>query len=404
MSRVTDKIKTLVLTLRYPHRVSYYDDWAEAFSNAPCFDTDSRNLIGLGEKELARLLRNYELVVLLHACTGDSVSDLSRVASALGDRKRSHLLAFVGNEFNSPLAPLAEKLAVLEQCRPDVIATQLLEDAGRYLYDGLAARVVSIPHALNPARFVPGKPHRERNIDIGVRGYRYPGFIGDAERNVLIEYFRQHATEHALEADIETDQRLSPREWARFLGSCCGTVSSEAGSWYLQRDDRIVTAIKTFAESGRSGIVLGYSNPARSFVRRLPSPIKTWLAHVLHHGPVKYAGFEDARLEFDELYERFFKNEQRCPAYSKAISSRHLEAAGTLTCQLLMRGRYNDILEADVHYIPIAHDLSDVDTAIIRFKDDDERNRVASQAYDHVISAHTYTHRIAEIVSVVEAL
>src|SRR6516162_857657 len=78
---------------------------------------------------------------------------------------------------------------------------------------------------------------------------------------------------------------------------------------------------------------------------------------------------------------RFFAGRPCCPVYSKCISSRHFDAAGTGTCQILLRGRYNDILAADEYYIALDPDLGNVDEAIARFRDPIERRRIAGAAY-----------------------
>ena len=36
----TTRLKTLILTLIYPNRASYYDDWRDAFLDSPAFDCD----------------------------------------------------------------------------------------------------------------------------------------------------------------------------------------------------------------------------------------------------------------------------------------------------------------------------------------------------------------------------
>jgi spore maturation protein CgeB len=112
---------------------------------------------------------------------------------------------------------------------------------------------------------------------------------------------------------------------------------------------------------------------------------------------VKYAGFEDSHLDFDELNEMFFQSAQRCPAYSKAISSRHFDAIGTKTCQIMLEGRYNDILVANEHYLEVALDHSNLDEVIERFKDPVERHRITETAYEFVMQGHTYAHRMAAL-------
>ncbi len=399
-----EKLNTLVLTLCYPHRASYYLDWADAFEAAPFFSTSICNLYELKRQDLARRLHEHDLVVILHACTADSTRELDRVSTILAERDGPRLLAFVGNEYNSPYAPISEKISVLHSCRPDVIATQLMAEAGRYLYEGMDAEVISVPHALNPAIFRPGAPDAQRPIDIGVRNFRYSPLLGDEERNCLIEHFQQNGEDYGFNMDIENGHRFSRQEWANFLCSCRGTISSEAGSWYLDRDDSLVKKIAAHIGHFRSSLVISDAGPMHGLLRRLPLAVKDALAWLLRNGPVKYAAFEDLTLDFEELNELFFKNAPRCPVYPKAISSRHLDAVGTKTSQILIRGYYNDVLKADEHYIPVSVDLCDISEAVERFKDSEEHLRIAAQAYDHVMSNHTYAHRMAILNEFIRSL
>jgi hypothetical protein len=139
---------------------------------------------------LRQKLKNNDAVVILHSATGDTTIYLDRYADILGDRKIP-LLSFVGNEVNLPGSPIAEKRRVLSVIRPDWIATQLLEDAGRMLFGDLAGRgMVSIPHALNPVAFRETQAFDQRPIDIGKRAARYLPHLGDNDRNRIIEFFR----------------------------------------------------------------------------------------------------------------------------------------------------------------------------------------------------------------------
>jgi spore maturation protein CgeB len=102
-------------------------------------------------------------------------------------------------------------------------------------------------------------------------------------------------------------------------------------------------------------------------------------------------------VSFADIETRFFAGRPRCPVYSKCISSRHFDAAGTGTCQILLRGRYNDILTADEHYIALDPDLANFGDAIARFRDPIERRRVAEAAYALVKERHTYRDRMAAL-------
>lgn len=398
------RLRALVLALVYPHRAAYYDDWADCLTSSPHFSSDVCNILGLEPAELARKLKNCDVVVLLHSCFGDTTKDIGRLSDALRDRGKARLVAFVGNEFNSPYAPMAEKRETLRACRPDIIATQLLKEAGDFLYQDIVPSVIALPHALNPEAYAPGPDGAKRDRDIGVRNFRYSPLLGDQERNEIIDYFAREGADHGLSVDIDFERRFVREDWSRYLASCRGTVSSEAGSWYLDRDDALMRRVFAHVNENRAGLVIDDATPLRHLVRRLPLPVKSMIGWVLRRGPVKYAAFEDSQLDFEELNERFFKDAPRCPAYSKAISSRHFDAVGTKTCQILIKGRYNDILEADTHYLAVAPDHSNLDDVIARFKDPTVRTQVTDAAYEFVMERHTYAHRAAALYDALQTV
>jgi spore maturation protein CgeB len=103
---------------------------------------------------------------------------------------------------------------------------------------------------------------------------------------------------------------------------------------------------------------------------------------------------------FQEVWTTFFKNYQS-PVSGKAISSRHFEPIGRLCCQILLEGHYNGILKPNEHFIAVKKDLSNLVEAIRSFKDAGYRQRIAQQALDHVLSAHTYDHRVNTILEAV---
>lgn len=400
----TSSIRTLVLSLAYPNRASYYIDWQDAFDAALWFSATHRNILTLTARRLQHAIEEFDLVVLLHSCTADTTEDLRRLAPALAGRKRARLLAFIGNEFNSPYAPLSDKISVIEACRPDIVATQLLEEAGQYLYADCAPHVMSLPHALNTTIFQPGSSEFDRIRDIGVRTYRYSAWLGDEDRNRIVDYFLAEGETLGLTVDISQRQRLGRAEWAHFLATSRGTISSEAGSWYLQRDDALVRDIYDEMVRERRGLVITDASWIRRQARRLPGQIKIALAYLLRTGPIRYEAFEDDKLDFDDIYARHFANAARCPAYSKTISSRHFDAIGTKTCQIMFPGRFNDILTAGEHYIALEPDFSNIDEVLRRFRDESEHRRMVDAAYDTAMSSHTYAHRIEQIYDALQAL
>lgn len=399
MRAASDRLRALVLTRTYSHTVSYYNSWQTGLQLHPLFATTVQDVGRCRASTLGRELVNYDALILLHSCTADTLDDLGTLVPALADRGSCRLLAFVGNEFNSPHAPLAGKIAALRACRPDIVATQLLQEAGHFLYDGVAPKIVSIPHALEEGRFSPGPADESRSIDLGFRGFRYSPLIGDQERISVVEQVTDQAMKRGLRLYIDWDQRLKPEAWAEFLQNCRGTIGCEAGSWYLDRDDALVNRIYADVKRTRKGIVLSEDTPLRGAFRKLPAGLKKAAGHILRYGPVKYAPFEDESLDFQRLEQAFFKSATKAPVYSKCISSRHFEAAGTGTCQIMIDGRYNDILQAGEHYVAVRPDFSNVEQAVDSFCDPAHRKKIAEQAFALVHGAHTFAHRLGQLHS-----
>jgi len=393
------QLRTLILTLEYPNRASYYSDWSNAFSNSKHFRCQVANLFHLGPRRLGRVVDEYDAIVALHSCNSDTLDYFEPLAPVLGNRRKAKLLSFVGNEFNSPYVSMPKRVALLREARCDLIATQLLQEAGEFLYSGTGARIISVPHALNPNAFRPGPKDSARHLDIGVKGYRYPAFLGDDERNRIVAYFLANASRHGLLIDISEDKRLGRRKWADFLADCRGTISTETGSWYLDRDDALIIGIREYFRLKRTGIVISNESWLRRVARHLPTPVKSALWQVLRRGPVGFEVFDDFATPFADLETLFFREAKRSPVYSKAISSRHFDAIGTKTCEIMLKGRYNDILVADTHYLGIEPDFSNIEHVIRRFKDPAERQLIVESAYQHVMTSHTYAHRIAAIQS-----
>ena len=399
------RLKTLVLYASYTTRLSYYDDWLDAFSTAPDFAVSSLNICGSGvRRRLRKFVRDAELIVLLHSTNGDTTIYLEPLAHVLRDR-RGMLLSFVGNEVNLPGSSIAEKRRVLGVIEPDVIASQLMLEAGEYLFGDLVRwKVISVPHGLNPDAFARRISQLGRPVDIGVRAVRYVPHLGDQERNRLHDYFDAHAFRPSLVVDIGT-QHLTRGAWAAFLNRCKGTVSTEAGSWYLERDDATVEAIRAYtARKFASGAwTIPNDSPLRRLGHKLPSPVRAALRYLMRRGPIRHESAINESIPFDEIFERFFAGTPRCPAYGKCISSRHFDAIGTGTVQILLAGRYNDILNADEHYISLEPDYSNITDVMERFSDVSCREAIANEALQHVMVEHTYAKRMVALRAAMEA-
>ena len=399
------RIKALVLFRTYTKWLSYYDDWLDSFSAAPDFEVSSLDICSADAgRRLRRLVKEAELIVLLHSTNADTAAYLEPLATVLQDRA-GWLVSFVGDEFNSPGSPITAKRRVFGAIEPDIIATQLTTEAGEYLFGDLARlKVISLPHGLNPDAFRPRNKQRDRPIDIGVRAGLYPPHIGDQDRNRLHEYFNSHSFNPALVVDVGT-RKLVRRDWAAFLNRCKGTVGSEAGSWYLDRDDTTVEQIRAYATQKfkSKGLMIPIDSRLQRLGHKLPWPIRAALRRMMRRGPLQHETAVNDALPFDDIFEQFFADKSRCPAYSKCISSRHFDAIGTGTVQILLSGRYNDILIPGRHYIELAPDYSNIADAMERFSDVSYREAIANEARQHVMAEHTYARRLSDLRAALEA-
>lgn len=397
------RIATVVLTVRYSHRASYLLDWEDALLRSPLFTASAFNLFRRSERHRAmRAVEGAELVIALHACSADTLEYLVPLRAALQGR-RGRFLMLVGNEYNLPWMRLADKIAFIRETGADFVGTQMPLEAGLWLYDRTGARVLALPHAVNEEAFRRERPDAARHIDIGGRSFRYPVFIGDDDRNRIYDLFAALGPAAGLTVDLSSSARLARPDWAAFLNDCRATIGTEAGSWYLERDDRTALAIRDFLRDRSGARTIRADGWLHAAARHLPYGAKAGLKALLARSSLRHEALDPAEEYAAEIHDRFFAGRPHCPAYSKCISSRHFDAAATGTCQLLVRGRYNDILEADRHYIALDPDPGSAAAAIERFKDASERRHIAEAAYELMHKAHTYRHRLAALHAAVTA-
>lgn len=165
-------------------------------------------------------------------------------------------------------------------------------------------------------------------------------------------------------------------------------------------DDRTVLRIRDWLDSRRGGPG-GFTIRSDSKLRRighlLPWGLKQRLRPLLSRGPIRHEAFTHEALDFETIYQRFFKDTPKSPESGKCISSRHFDTIGAKTCQIMFPGRFNDILKADEHYIALAPDFSNIDDVLARFRDPTFRQAMADRSYEYVRDQHSYTHRLSSI-------
>ena len=294
---------------------------------------------------------DYDAIILLHSTNADSMLPLSLLASALKTR-RGKLVIFVGNEY----CLMPEKISFIRDVQADFVASQLPAEAADWLYGECSdSKILCVPHALNGNVYKPVKPLDERETDIGFIGDKYSLAIGDVERTALADYFDAYDFSHVLKRDIRIGRkrRLPREQYVQFLNSIRGTIGAESGTYYLEKTDRTLKRVEAYLS--------------------------------LHPDST-----------FEDIHDRFFKDYPN-PVSGKAISSRHFEAIGTKTCQILLEGHYNGILKANRHYISLKKDYANFQEVINRFEDRAYVKDMVDETYEYVMARHTYDNRIQDV-------
>lgn len=387
----------LVLTANSNDSNSYTTDWLRAFLLHPGLAVTHIDLLNPRPAErVRRALMSVDGVVLLHSVLADSLDPLRRVLGPLIDR-RVPLFALIGNEINLPWAPLSGKRELLHEIRAEHIGTQLLPEAGEYLYGSIPGAVIHhMPHAVDPDQFWFREPPDRTPLTIGTRSARYLPIIGDQERPEYFEAVTEAARKSGWQVDIG-ESRFDSSGWLTYLHSLDVAVATEAGSYFTEPSDDLVIEILAWAREQARGYSVPVDNPLRRMVSRLPWQWRQWLRRRMRGGIVTNDLQVLADVDPEEVFSQFFADRAHAPVYTKALSSRHIEAAAAGVPQLLLAGRYNDILEPDVHYVAVSHDLHDLDVALERLRAPHERKRIAVQARDLCIDAHTLNRRIGDI-------
>ena len=73
-----------------------------------------------------------------------------------------------------------------------------------------------------------------------------------------------------------------------------------------------------------------------------------------------------------------------------SVGPRHLEAAAARTCQILVEGRYDGVLEPEVHYLPVRADGSNAAEVVELLEDGELVEATATRAYADLVLSGRY--------------
>jgi hypothetical protein len=338
-----------LIEARYDYQLSYLDQWALAWQRAST-KTEKFNLVKkVDVARLQKMCRDFDLLVVLHSVTADSNSWLARLAS-LTETNRAPMIFFVGNEFSSPFLSTKTRLNLISQVAPEIIASQLPLDCASWLYERTRSKVVAAPPGIPDITF-PKSPMK-REIDLGYRGFPYPWYLLDYERNNTVVEVVELFQSRQRKIDVSYTQRFNSIHWFNFLKNSNFTVSSEAGSKFVFRDDEVWRPIQEYFQSHHKFSAIKNDATGMNFLRKLPGPMKSLLKRATSSVGVNQASlYKPDSLEIEKLKSLIDLSTHEYRD-GKAISSRHLDAIACGTWQILKPGSYNDILKPNKHFTP----------------------------------------------------
>ena len=382
-----------IIEVRYPYKMSYLDEWQQAWQQAfPTFNTFNI----LKESELLDFKKSvscFDLIVVLHSVTADSNKWLKDLESAL-DSRVCPVVLFVGNEYSNPWLSMETRLRNIQNISPEIIATQLIQESGAKLYSDSGAKVIEIPHAL-PERRGTNNIQPARSNDLGFRGFEYPWFLLDTDRNRIVRDVSDYFTNIGLQVDTSNSQRLNKDEWYSFLRGCKTTVASEGGSNYVFKTDDVWLEALSYLNSVQGKKFVDNDFPGAKLIRSMPRSVKDVLRFI-----GKIFGKEQGATSvlpqeiLDGVLRRIdVKNYDFVSG--KALTSRHLDAVFCGTWQILSPGYYNGVLTPGIHYSVWDPDnpravLEEVSAAI-------QTNRPES-IYDELFEKNSYRSRINQLL------
>ncbi len=197
------------------------------------------------------------------------------------------------------------------------------------------------------------RPIEDRELDIVYRGrilpFRY-GLLGYEKYEIGV-HVKRLALERGLLVDIEVDdlKRIYGSGWYEFLASARACLGTESGSNVFDFDGKITESVK-------QELTL---NP--------------------------YAGFH-------EIEERILK-EHEGPVHMNQVSPKIFEAIQLRTALILFEGRYSDVVQPDLHFIPLKKDFSNIEEVFQKLEDLDYLTELTDRAYNDVIASRKYSFK-----------
>jgi hypothetical protein len=192
-------------------------------------------------------------------------------------------------------------------------------------------------------------PHDRRGLDLAYRAKALSPRFGRRGqlKHTVANAVAPAARAAGLRVDVSTDPRYAVLgdRWFPFVASARAVLGSESGASAIDPRGELVAAERTMLAE-QPGLTFA------DFDAAMP------------------AGW-DGRLP-------------------GSIGPRHLEAAAARTCQVLVEGGYDGVLEPEVHYLPVRSDGSDAEAVVERLADHKLVEATATRAYADLVLSGRY--------------
>jgi glycosyltransferase involved in cell wall biosynthesis len=291
-------------------------------------------------------------VVIIHYCVRVSLDEhLNRTIAEAVRRFDGLKILFIQDEYDTT----ETSRRWIETLRIDVVFTCIPPEWVDYVYP--AARFPRTKFVQTLTGYVPEHPNlevfalplRKRDIRIAYRGRDLPAFYGalGREKYTIGVEVKRRAQERNIPVDIEVDsaKRIYGADWYRFLGSGRATLGTESGSNIFDFD-----------------------------------------------GSLQDIACRHRDLPYEEMHSRFFAQHEG-PVQMNQISPRIFEAIRLRTALVLFEGKYSNVVVADVHYIPLKKDYSNIDDVFAKLEDFDLLESLTSRAYRDIVESGRYSYR-----------
>ena len=342
--------------------LSYHYGWTTAFKNSKLFDCDFLNLNNFFPIYKAKpnieqlnylLFKKYDCIILLHSVFSNACLMPYYIQKILR-YKKAFKVFFVGNEYKH----MPEKISFTKNLNIDLFITQShLENIKNLYRDALQINVEYICNVgIDEKIFFPKIDYNKRKILVGYRTYPEPLYLGNQERVRLYKFLKKYSRNmknNLFDLSIDHKDRFEYGDWANFLNNCKCLISANTGSDYFFLNDDLRRKVN------------------------------------------------NSKIEiFDQVFETFFKNMNKGDKF-RCLTGKVIEPAACKTSLILVEGDY-DKFKANIHYISLKKDYSNMGECIEKLNDQQFINTIIQNSYELVKSKYLYTHHLDKLYKIVK--